>query len=156
VKTLLRIGFVALIGLGLASQVLRAGRADADAGAQDALVGRLARLQIQATELPASGLLAARSAACDSPFVAGLLQSDGADSEVALRFAGSGTVIHYAYLGAVDPQVSRTKLLARWAWASLLFNVGLRQAKPPSSMAVVAYPRSCAALDAIDWATLSP
>ena len=155
-KTLLRLGFVALIALGLASQALRASRSEAAVDPTEALIGRLDRLHIAATAIPGSKLLMARSAQCGQPFAVGLLRSDGGENEVARQFSNSLAVVRYAYLGAVDAQPSAMRQFVRWGWATLLFSAGLRPTKPPGDMVVVAYPRGCTALETVDWASLSP
>ena len=60
-KTLLRAGFVAMIGLGLASQALRFSHGDAAVESQGVLVGRLEQMRIEATPIPDSRLLMAQS-----------------------------------------------------------------------------------------------
>jgi hypothetical protein len=155
-KPLVRTCFVALIVLGLASQTLRAGRGEDDTGAKAALVGRLAGLGVQATDVPDSNLLMARSPLCRLPFLAGLLHGDGAEDETARQFSRPDIVLLYVYLGAVEAHPSQAWRAARRGWAALLFQVGLRRSKPPSQMAMVAYPRDCTGLGSLDWAALSP
>lgn len=155
-KTCLRACFVALIVLGLGSQAIRAGRDDGDRDAEAALAGRLARMQVDAGAVPDSALLMARSPLCDQPFAVGLVATSGADDETARRFATPGIVVAYSYLGWVGTQPSRPRLLARWAWATLRFDLGQGRDKPPTRMAMVAFPASCTGLRAMDWSALSP
>ncbi len=155
-KALIRLGFLALIGLGLASQALRASRSEDVVDPQAALIDRLGRLHIHAEPIPDSRLLMARAPACGQPFVVGPLRSDGGENELTRRLTDPDVVVRYAYLGAVDARPSATKQFAQWGWATLLFSVGLRPTRPPADFILVAYPRSCVALGANDWSVLSP
>jgi hypothetical protein len=155
-RTLLRVALIALIVLGLASRVMRAHRGEAGPDQREALIGGLDRLHIQSTEVAGSKLLMARSALCDEAFVVGLMRNDGAEDEMTRRFSDSDIVARYVYLGSVAERPSRIASVARWGWATLLFNVGLRPNKPPADMAMVAFPARCAGLRDVDWAALSP
>jgi hypothetical protein len=155
-KLLLRIVFVALIALGIAGQALRAGRGDDDTDTRGALVDRLARQGIETTALPDSELLMARSPLCQTPFLAGLLRSDGADGEMIRPFSRPDVVVEYIYLGAVEEHPSQVRRIARWGWEMLLFHAGLRRTRPAGTMAMVAFPQSCVGLRAVDWAALAP
>jgi hypothetical protein len=155
-KTLLRGCFAALIVLGLASQVLRASRGDADADPQAALLARLERIGIHAAEIQESRLLKAESPRCAQSFAAGLLRSDGGDNELARQFDRPGVEVRQAYLGAVDAWPSTTRLLLRWGRETLRFNLGLRPTKPTGDVVFVAYPAECRGLATTDWASLSP
>jgi hypothetical protein len=155
-KTLLRTSFVVLIGLGLASQALRASRGEAAIDPQGALIARLGQMRIETTAIPESRLLMARSPQCEQPFLVGPLRSDGAENETIGRLSSPDILVRYAYLGAVDAHLSAIRQFIRWARATLLFTVGLRAAGPPPDVIVVAFPRACGVLEATNWAWLSP
>lgn len=154
---LLRLGFLILIALGLASQAIRASRdAGGDDDAKSTLIGRLGRLHVQVTEMPGSDLLMVRSSLCDQPFLAGLMTIDGAEDADASWLARPDVMVSHAYLGTVADRPARLALMARWAWATVLFATGLRPDKPPHQMVMVAAPRNCTGLQAVDWSALSP
>ena len=155
-KALLRLAFVALIALGLATQALRAGRGGGDPDPKATLIGRLAALGVRGADLPDTNLVEARSALCAQPFVAALLRIDGSDDETARPFIRPDVILRYSYLGTVEDRPSRLRLIARSQWAALLYHAGLRPGRPPGTMAMVAWPRSCPGLAALDWRALSP
>jgi hypothetical protein len=155
-KIALRLVFVALIGLGLACQAWRLGRGGAEADTREALPMLLRQLGVQAEAAPEADMLRAHSPRCAQPFAVGQIAIDGAQEEIARQYAGPGIVVRYVYLGAVTPGFSRLALSARWALATLLFDVGLRADKPPHAVVVVATPENCPDLATIDWPTLSP
>lgn len=155
-RTLLRVAFVALIALGLTGRALRAGHGEAPADPTAALRAGLTELGITSTEVPESRLLAAHSPLCDQPFLVGPLRIDGAEDEFRRQVARPGVVVRYLYLGRAEDHPSRLRMLARWGWGTLLFNVGLQRTQPPRDMALVAFPESCGRLATLDWAMLSP
>jgi hypothetical protein len=155
-RALLRFVFVVLIALGLATQALRAGHGGGDPNPKATLIGRLAALGVRGTDLPGTNFIEARSALCAQPFVVAILHVDGRDDETVRPFVRPDVVMRYLYLGTVEPHPSQLRLTARSRWAALLYHVGLRNSLPPDVMAMVAWPRSCPRLAAVDWTALSP
>jgi hypothetical protein len=154
-KALVRGVFVALIVLGLASQALRASRSAAIAAPAEVLIGRLGHLHVTATPIAGSNWLLARSAGCGRPYAVGWMRADGAENEATRQLAKPEIEARYVYLGAVGTHPP-TRQRLRWGWATLRFSAGLRATRPPGEMVVVAFPRECPALGAMDWASLSP
>lgn len=155
-KPLLRLGFTVLILLTLLIQVTRGQRGDADQDPTDRLIADLQRLKIEANA-PAQGeMLEARLASCGQALHFMLLRVDGADDEKLRGLDRDADLIRYVYLGVTSEQRDWTGVMGRAAMASTLFALGLQSVRPRPDLVVVALPRGCSGLTALDWASLSP
>ncbi len=153
---LIRCCFVALIVLVLASQTIRADRDREASNPTAAVVERLGKLGVQTTRTPSGDILVGRSPRCEHPIAVTLLTTSGAEDEAKRKVSGADVVVKSVYLGSVGESPSRTMMMGRWVWATFLFDIGLRADKPSNHLVMLALPRSCAGLTAIDWSVLSP
>jgi len=154
--SLVRLGFIGLILLGLASQAIRSNRGNHDSDSVSDLAARMQAFAFKTRPLESGGTVEAMTPDCPEPVYAMLLRIDGSENERLNEFGGPDVVRRFVYLGAVDERPGLATTLARWAWTSLLFDVGIRSGRPATSLVAVLLPRACRALAAVDWAELSP
>jgi hypothetical protein len=155
-KTLLRLGFAALIMLALLIQVTRGQRGNSGQDPTEMLVADLQRMKIGVTVPAQTEILEGRLAFCDDALHFMLLRIDGADDEKLRGLDRDADLIRYVYLGVTSEQRDWTRVMGRAAVASALFTLGLRSARPRPDLVVVALPRACPGLAALNWASLSP
>jgi hypothetical protein len=153
-KPLLRFSYLALIILGVTIQFTRGQHGDAAGDPKAALADGLRRLGVQADPTTETDILTASSPDCAQPIHATLLRIDGADDDRSHRFIASDEVSRYIYLGLVGQRPDQA-VTTRWIFASVLFAVGWRSARPPEALVLIALPRACPWLATRDWATLS-
>lgn len=151
---LLRGLFVLLIMLGVASQGIRASRGVAEDDSA-LLIRHLADLGVHAMPIANSDVLMGQTPLCAQPMLVAPLATSGAEDEVPGGLSKHEFIIRYSYLGEVEAQPSELWLTVRWAWASILFDAGLRPNPPPIRLIMVSLPRSCPGLMSVDWSTLS-
>jgi hypothetical protein len=154
-KRLVRALFVLLIMLGVASQSIRASRGLAENDRAPFLTQRLADLGVRVTRLATRDVLMGQTPLCVRPMLIAPLTTSGAEDEVTGGLSKHEFMIRYIYLGEVEAQPSELWLTVRWAWASILFDAGLRPNPPPMHLVMVALPQSCPGLTSVDWSTLS-
>jgi hypothetical protein len=157
-KTLLRLGWIALIVLGVTLQFTRGRRSEADSDLMASLAAGLQQLDVQTEGPNAAGILTGRSQSCDQPLHIMLVGIDGAEDE---WLGGTGTsqsssMFRYVYLGSVGETRDRSTMFRRWIWAGVLFTVGLRPAKPRPKFVLVVLPKACPELATLRWSVLSP
>ena len=154
-KRFVRCGVIALIALGLASQIMRAHRGGAVGDPTAVLGERLERLDIRWTRSSNTNVLVNHSPLCEQPFFAASLSLDGSDDADVRELVESDYVVKYVYEGVASEQPSKPGLIGHWAWDMALFDLGLRRGAPSRRVVVVAWPRSCERLASIDWSVLS-
>jgi len=157
-KTLLRLGWITLIVLGIAIQFTRGRRSDADSDLMAGLAAGLEQLDVQTEGPNAAGILTGHSQSCDQALHAMLVGIDGAEEEWlgGIRQSQSSNMLRYVYLGSVGDTRDRPAMFRRWIWADVLFTVGLRPAKPRPKFVLVVLPKACPELAALRWSVLSP
>ena len=155
-KALLRLGWVALIVLGITIQFTRGRRSDADSDLMASLVAGLGQLDVQTEGPNAAGILTGHSRSCDQPLHVMLDSIDGAEDERLGGISQSSSMLKYVYLGSVGETRDRSAMFGRWIWADVWFTVGLRPAKPRPKFVLVVLPRACPELATLRWSVLSP
>ena len=155
-KTLMRCGFVTLIILGLAIQVTHGQHGHVDSDATATLAAGMERLRLQTSRSAGDDLLMGHTPSCEQPIRVVLLGVDGAEDERLRGLRQADEVVRYAYLGRVEDNRDEIEMIIRSVWASTLFTVGLRSARPPLDYVAIMLPRACPGLAHLDWAVLSP
>jgi len=155
-KALMRLGWITLIVLGITIQFTRGRRSDADSDLLASLAAGLGQLNLQTEGPNAVGILTGHSKSCDQPLHVMLVGIDGAEDEWLGGISQSNSTLRYVYLGSVGETRDRSAMFRRWIWASVLFTVGLRPAKPRPKFVLVALPRACPELATLRWSVLSP
>lgn len=151
----LRALFVLLIILGAASQSIRADRRVAEDESAPLAIQHLADLDVSTTRLANSDILIGQTQLCTQPMLVARLMTSGAEDEITGGLSKRDFIIRYTYLGQMEAHPSKLWLTARWVWASVLFDTGLRPNPPPTRLIMVALPRSCPGLMVADWSALS-
>jgi hypothetical protein len=155
-KTMLRLGFVALMIIGLASQFIRSERSTAPGNRLEELRRRLQQLDFQIDSGQTLDMLIGRSPLCTRPIYAASLRIDGSEDETVQTLRTSKYVTRFVYLGAEYATPARGRVLGRYVWATFLFNIGLRSDRPRPTLAFVALPQDCPELTNLNWTTISP
>jgi hypothetical protein len=155
-KALMRLGWIALIVLGIAIQFTRGRRSEADSDLMASLAAGLGQLNLRTDGPNATGILTGHSRSCDQPLHAMLISIDGAEDEWLSGISQSSSTLRYVYLGSVGETRDRSAMFRRWILAGVLFTVGLRPAKPRPKFVLVVLPRACPELKTLRWSVLSP
>lgn len=154
-KPALRALFVVLALLVLAAQVAR-GHAEADAGGPPSLADAMAGMGLHAATPRVSGTLAASAAGCGQAVTVTEVDFDGLGQSAGQAALALPGVPRFVYLGLVGRRPHVAAIMARWAAASLLHDLGLRRAEVPRKLVLVMLPDACPALADLDWSRLSP
>jgi hypothetical protein len=157
-KTLLRLGWIALIVLGITLQFTRGRRSETDSDLMASLAAGLQQLDVQTEGPTAAGILTGHSQSCDQPLHVMLVGIDGAEDEWlgGIGTSQSSNMLRYVYLGSVGETRDRSAMFRRWIWADVMFTVGLRSPKPRPKFVIVVLPRACPELETLRWSILSP
>ncbi len=154
-KALLRAVFIGLVVLTLAAQAARIVTEPAmeQASGLDAGFAALG-LQLVAPALP--GTLAALAPDCAEPLTLATVDRNGHGYGTARALLDWPGEPRFVYLGFVGAHANAVSIALRWAAASFLRLVGLRQLPVPRDVVLVMLPASCPRLPELDWSALSP
>jgi hypothetical protein len=155
-RTLLRLCFVSLMVLAIASQYAVGREGVVAADAQGRLFDGLRRLNLHIDPSPTDGVITARSPSCEAPIQLTLARIDGGDADTLTKLRSPNDDIRYVYLGSADAQRNQISMLLRWSEAHALFVLGLAPIDAPSRLVFVVLPKNCPDLAALPWSTLSP
>ncbi len=154
-KTLLRLCFVSLMVLAIASQYAAGREGVVVADAQGRLFDGLRRLNLHIDRYT-DGVITARSPSCEAPIQLTLARIDGGDADTLTKLRSPNDDIRYIYLGSADAQWNQISMLLRWSEAHALFVLGLAPIDAPSQLVFVMLPKNCPDLATLPWSTLSP
>ncbi len=154
-KQFLRAVFVGLGLLVVAAQAARFG-ADARTAPRAGLEAALRSLGLTVEPAPASGVVTAAARGCDAPVRLTEIRFDGLGRAATSELLEAPSRRRFVYLGQVGDRFDRLAVVRRWAFASALRAIGLRDGDVPDEVVVVSMPLECPVLADLDWASLSP
>ncbi|HEX3350578.1 MAG TPA: hypothetical protein VHS58_21010 [Acetobacteraceae bacterium] len=147
---------MALVLLTVAAQAVSIHRDQGDVDPLRTLVARLEALGLQTQISRGSDIVQARESRCDEPVLASVLSIYGSDDGKLSDLLTPDRRASFVFLGGAGARPAPAALVARYAWQTILFTIGIRRDKPSSRMAVVTLPTACNDLANHDWSALSP
>jgi hypothetical protein len=130
--------------------------ASADNGPDPGLDAGFAALGLLPALPPAPGVQAATAPGCADPVLLTWVDFNGLGTAAAHALLDLPGVPRVVYLGFVGTHTRTAPILGRWAAASLLGLLGLRQGEVPQQVLLLMLPAACPDLQALDWSRLSP
>jgi hypothetical protein len=154
-KLLLRGVFAGLLVLTLTAQAARVSQPVQSDQYANLSVG-LASLGSLVQTTPSSESPRAIFPGCTIPVTLVRIGFDGTNNDALDTLPTPDVVLRYVYLGFVGTRLDLAAIARRWAMASALAVLRLRQASVPVSVVLVIVPKACPSLAGLDWSVLSP
>ncbi len=156
VRLWLRLGFVALILLGVRNQLAWSALAQPNDDPLPLLASRAAGLGLRVVRLAPPDVVVVAVAGCDVPVQLGLYTADGdEDARIAPLLTADVTPL-YIFIGKTAPTRAGLHPARLWLAANVAAMLGARDSRAPTRFVLALLPKSCPGLAAVDWVGLSP